>query len=78
MSVESYGFYGSGDNHDSNHFENCLNMGNITGNGCIGGIVGSADTAVVISNCKNTGSISGKSAYGDICGYYSSNSTNPA
>ncbi len=50
---------------------NCVNNGTVTGNGCVGGIVGGYDdppTIFKITNCVNNGNVTGSDSVGGIIG----------
>ncbi len=48
--------------------QNCYNMGSISGNLCVGGVVGENSRNGTVINCYNTGSVSGGSHVGGVVG----------
>ena len=63
-----------GSDHSQTMYKNCHNYGNITGNECVGGIVGASNGS--FENCSNEGEISGVREVGGIVGKISCIDTN--
>ena len=63
-----------GSDHSQTMYKNCHNYGNITGNECVGGIVGASNGS--FENCSNEGEISGVQEVGGIVGKISCIDTN--
>ena len=63
-----------GSDHSQTMYKNCHNYGNITGNECVGGIVGASNGS--FENCSNEGEIIGVREVGGIVGKISCIDTN--
>ena len=54
--------------NDGGRVENCHNIGEVSGNSYVGGVVGSNSFSATVTNCYNTGKVSGSEYVGGVVG----------